>query len=284
MLGRLPDLLANKVASYCALAFGDASDEVEACISAAARACPDGLRVKELLETFEAYREIAAFAHTAGKVRPLDTIYDMACGHGMLGALLAYRFPKRQVVCVDTERRPIFDAFVNAFREFGHAAEGEDAPMSNLSFEEGDALKVPLSPACMVAAVHACNDLARHIIEAARAATAAWAVLPCCIRAGTYLPCRAAGTLLDDDDAKHVLYCGVVAGMFEAEAIHAIDKRITNRNIIICGGLRLQSYAASKFMQSCGRSSESPSSERNCLTPVRPGDEVVHVSKDGVVS
>eukprot|EP00419_Tripos_fusus_P020702 CAMPEP_0172742510 /NCGR_PEP_ID=MMETSP1074-20121228/129706_1 /TAXON_ID=2916 /ORGANISM="Ceratium fusus, Strain PA161109" /LENGTH=142 /DNA_ID=CAMNT_0013573069 /DNA_START=35 /DNA_END=460 /DNA_ORIENTATION=+ len=88
MLGRLPDLLANKVASYCALAFGDASDEVEACISAAARACPDGLRVKELLETFEAYREIAAFAHTAGKVRPLDTIYDMACGHGMLGALL----------------------------------------------------------------------------------------------------------------------------------------------------------------------------------------------------
>lgn len=257
MLGRLPQDVADAVVRYSALAFGEGSDEVSLCFQAAARACPDGLRVKELLENLEAYREIAAFAHDAGKRKPLETIYDMACGHGLLGLLLAYRFPQVNVVCVDTSRRPIFDALVQGFRQHGVALGAEPEPLSNLRFEEADALSLQLPPASMVVAVHACNELNRQLLDAAEAAGATWAVLPCCIRAGTYLPCRVGGALKDDDDITHTLNCGVVAGLYKAERLQTIDRRITNRNIVICGGLGVVDYAAACELCTEGRPSKS---------------------------
>eukprot|EP00931_Biecheleriopsis_adriatica_P059369 TRINITY_DN35517_c0_g1_i2.p1 TRINITY_DN35517_c0_g1~~TRINITY_DN35517_c0_g1_i2.p1 ORF type:complete len:110 (+),score=24.83 TRINITY_DN35517_c0_g1_i2:94-423(+) len=98
----------------------------------------------------------------------------------------------------------------------------------------------------MIAAVHACNDLTRRLVERAQGSAAIWAVLPCCIRSGTYLPCRLGGTLSDDDDVKHTLLCGVVAGLFGAERLQAIDRRITNRNIVICGGAGFETYEEAK--------------------------------------
>uniref|UniRef100_A0A7S4Q0I8 Methyltransferase domain-containing protein n=1 Tax=Alexandrium monilatum TaxID=311494 RepID=A0A7S4Q0I8_9DINO len=243
MLGRLSRRMAEAVTSYSALAFGAGSDEVALCFAAAAEACPDGLRVKELLESLEAYREIAAFAHDARKRKPLGTIYDMACGHGLLGLLFAYRFPDVNVVCVDTSKRPVFDALVRGFRLHGVALGGEAEPLSNLRFEEADALSLRLPPGSMVVAVHACNELNRRLLDAAAAAGATWAVLPCCIRAGTYLPCRVGGALKDDDDVTHTLNCGVVAGIYKAERVQTIDRRITNRNVVICGGVGIGDYA-----------------------------------------
>ena len=59
---------------------------------------PKSLRVKELFETIESFRLIEkqiagvnAAAKKSGSKR-IDTIYDLACGHGLLGVLLAYRF------------------------------------------------------------------------------------------------------------------------------------------------------------------------------------------------
>lgn len=253
MLDKLPFAVAEAVTSYCALAFGEGSDEVSLCLKAAARTCPDGVRVKELLESVEAYREIAAFAHDAGKRRPLDCIYDMACGHGMLGLFLAYRFPHINVVCVDKAKRPVFDALVQGFRSHGIAVGDEPEPLSNLCFEEADALGLQLPAKSMVVAVHACNELNRQVLDAAVAAGSVWAVLPCCIRAGTYLPCRVGGVLKDDDDIKHTLNCGVVAGIYRAERLQTIDRRITNRNVIICGGAGIESYAAACQLCAEGR-------------------------------
>jgi len=253
MLGRLPQAASEAVASYCANAFGSSSYEVATCLQAAAELCPDGLRVKELLESFEAYREIAAFVHDAGKLRPIDVIYDIACGHGIVGILLAYRFPQRRVECVDLSQRDVFEALVNAFQKHGEAAEGETVPLSNLNFNETDFTTLDLRERSMLVAVHACNELNRQVIDAARNAGATWAVLPCCVRAGTYLSCRVGGAIADDDDTKHVLNCGVVAGRYGAERLQTIDRRITNRNILICGGAGFQDYDDVRQICSQGR-------------------------------
>ena len=59
----------------------------------------------------------------------LNTIFDLACGHGLLGVLLAYRFGcpdgdsctskhcrgDIKVVCVDLERRAAFNHYVEGF-------------------------------------------------------------------------------------------------------------------------------------------------------------------------
>merc|ERR1712039_757192 len=121
---------------------------------------------------------------------------------------------------------------------------------------EGDALVVDIPPRSMVAAVHACNELNPRIIERARAVDAAWAVLPCCVRAGTYLPCRIGGTLKDDDEAKHMINCGVVAGQYNADRLQAIDRRITNRNVLICGGANFANYAEATRRCSEGNSAQ----------------------------
>jgi hypothetical protein len=46
------------------------------------------------------------------------------CAAGLLGMLLAYRFPECTVHCVDLERRESFDAFMAAFELKGQPADG----------------------------------------------------------------------------------------------------------------------------------------------------------------
>ena len=90
--------------------------ELVRALAACAAACPTALRVKELLESVEAYAVAEAFiSGCAVRGRPTHTIADVACGHGMVGLLLAYRFPHSKVVCCDLARRPAFDAMVGAF-------------------------------------------------------------------------------------------------------------------------------------------------------------------------
>jgi tRNA1(Val) A37 N6-methylase TrmN6 len=49
----------------------------------------------------------------------VEIIYDLACGHGLLGVMLAHRFPRLRVVCVDLKRRPAFDHYLEVYRGFG---------------------------------------------------------------------------------------------------------------------------------------------------------------------
>jgi hypothetical protein len=69
------------------------------------------VRVKELFENLEAFKVISRFVIAANKTRvaednpPLESIVELAGGHGLLSVLLAYRFPQLQVVCYDLLKR-----------------------------------------------------------------------------------------------------------------------------------------------------------------------------------
>mmetsp|Transcript_22758 Transcript_22758/g.51321 ORF Transcript_22758/g.51321 Transcript_22758/m.51321 type:complete len:411 (+) Transcript_22758:265-1497(+) len=200
---------------------------------------PQYLRVKELFESVEAYRVVASHLLSAQQQgKQVDAIWDMASGHGLVGVLLAYRFPRKKVVCVDLERRPAFDAYVQAWRAEGHALEeaGEAESLSNLEFRLGDlneAMHKVTSSSCVIA-VHACNEANRDTVEGARSRGAIWAVMPCCIRQKLYLP---DASLELDDQTRYTLLAGAFANQYGAQILRTIDRRITARHVVICGGL-----------------------------------------------
>jgi len=200
------------------------SDELATMISEISRRYPSYLRVKELFETVEAYKRIGQAIYEQWRAGHVETIYDFACGHGLLGILLAYRFPKLRVVCVDLERRPAFDHYLEVARDLGVALE-------NVSYVEADFRNLALPPKSYVICIHACNEATKIALEAATAAGACYAAMPCCIRDGIYL--RRIKHV--DDPTRYAAAVGVIAGRFGAYKITAIDERITNRNLIILG-------------------------------------------------
>ena len=185
---------------------------------------PKYLRVKELFETFEAYRRIGQAIYEQWREGNVETIYDLACGHGLLGILLAWRFPALRVVCVDRERRPAFDHYLEIVRE-------QAVPMENVEYIESDFNDVELDPRSYVICIHACNEGTRDALDMAGSANACFAAMPCCIRDRLYL--RRINHL--DDDKRYTAAVGVIAGRYGAYKITAIDERITNRNLIILG-------------------------------------------------
>ena len=200
------------------------SDELATMISEISRRHPSYLRVKELFETVEAYKRIGQAIYEQWRAGHVETIYDFACGHGLLGILLAYRFPKLRVVCVDLERRPAFDHYLEVARDLG-------VTLENVSYVEADFKNLALPPKSYVICIHACNEATKIALEVATAAGACYAAMPCCIRDGIYLH-RIKHV---DDPTRYAAAVGVIAGQFGAYKITAIDERITNRNLIILG-------------------------------------------------
>lgn len=199
------------------------------------------LRVKELFESLESFKVISSLILTAKQQgREIETIFDMACGHGLVGILLGYRFPRTRVVLVDLKRRPAFDAFVDAWKAQGVALPSTDhtsSPLGNIEYREADLNDISLREVdskSLVVALHGCNEANTNAVEGARANGALWAVMPCCIPQGLTLPeC----SLEIDDDARYMLLCGAFANEHGAQMIRTIDRRITARPLILCGGL-----------------------------------------------
>jgi len=202
------------------------SEELAAIIGRIAERHPKQLRVKELFETVEAYKRIGQAIYEQWRAGRVEVVYDFACGHGLLGLLLAQRFGKLRVVCVDLERRPAFDHYLAVARGLGVSLE-------NISYVEGDFTELDLPPKSYVICIHACNEGTKDALEMAVAAAACYAAMPCCIRDGIYL--RRIKHV--DDDVRYAAAVGVIAGRYGAYKITAIDGRITNRNLIILGGL-----------------------------------------------
>lgn len=200
------------------------SDRLGALVAAISRRHPRYLRVKELFETMEAYKRIGQAVYEQWRAGNVETVYDFACGHGLLGILLAYRFGKARVVCVDLERRP-------AFGHYLEVAAGLGLDFPSLSFVEGDFKEQTLGPKSYVICIHACNEATRDALRMARAANACFAAMPCCIRDGIYI--RRINHV--DDDTRYASAVGVIAGQFGAYKITAIDPRITNRNLVVLG-------------------------------------------------
>ena len=203
------------------------SDRLATMIAEISRQYPSYLRVKELFETFEAYKRIGQHVYEQWKAGRVERIYEMCAGHGLLGILLAYRFPKLSIVCVDAERRPAFDHYLAVARELGVA-------LANIGYVESDIAAVPIEPPAYVIIIHGCNEVTKLALERAVEAGACFAAMPCCIRDGIYL--RRIKHV--DDATRYAAAVGVIAGQFGADKITAIDERITNRHLILLGSGR----------------------------------------------
>ncbi|KAK3280105.1 hypothetical protein CYMTET_12046 [Cymbomonas tetramitiformis] len=201
---------------------------------------PHLVRVKEVFESVEAFLALENFLVACAKHRTVHRIVDLACGHGLVGLLLAYRFPQRQVVCVDIERRAAFQAFMDAFDRWGHKHGKASTPvMENVTFLAADNAEAAnyIDAQTCVTVVHGCNEVNRDCIEMAKANDALWAAMPCCVPSDLYLP-GCSIRLMDglNADTRYSALCGSMAHMYRAQWLIQIDRRITNRNILIAGG------------------------------------------------
>lgn len=203
---------------------------------------PKHLRIKELVETVEAALVIGDEIYTQTQSNPdlVSSMFDMACGHGLLGCLLAYRFAHLQVVCVDTERRPCFDTYLKAFRSCGIADKHESLPLTNITFIEADLGSVELPKGAFLAGVHACNGATGVILDMAAKISAGYAVIPCCIPdalCAVQTSRSGSGTKSSmGDDTRYAVQVGVIAKTFAARRVCCIERRITNRNLVVLGG------------------------------------------------
>ena len=201
------------------------SDRLATMIAEISRRYPSYLRVKETFETVEAYKRIGQDVYEQWKAGGVEHVYDLCAGHGLLGILLAHRFPKLSVGCVDIDQRPAFEHYVEVARDLG-------VPLENIGYVESDIASFRPEPRSYLICIHACNELTKIALEKAREAGACYAAMPCCIRDGIYI--RRVKHV--DDRVRYATSVGVIAGQYGAHKITAIDERITNRNLIILGG------------------------------------------------
>mmetsp|Transcript_2252 Transcript_2252/g.3485 ORF Transcript_2252/g.3485 Transcript_2252/m.3485 type:complete len:271 (-) Transcript_2252:35-847(-) len=216
------------------------------------------LRVKEIYESFEVYKEIANFivatqrtlqslqsttsntTTTENITYPkVEKIVELACGHGLVGLLLAYRFPHLQVSLYDLFARPTYAAFVQSFEKYGFKRPGESLVLPNVQLFEQDIYSTGREELrnSVVVCVHGCGQVNQHTIEMAISSGAAgWAVLPCCIVKESYLDASCSVQLSGDSTRYHVL-CGALAHRYRAQLVAEIDQRITNRYVFIAGGV-----------------------------------------------
>jgi hypothetical protein len=183
---------------------------------------PKHLRVKELFETMESFARIGQAIYDGYRQGQVRRIYDLACGHGLLGILFAWRFKDVEVVCVDRERRDAFDHYLNVAIECGHRIE-------NVKVTESDIREVQIQRRSFVVCIHACNEATKIALDSATRADVPFAAMPCCIRDGIYF--RRMSHL--DEQARYTAAVGVIAGLYGADKVTAIDVRITNRNLIV---------------------------------------------------
>ena len=287
--------------------------ELAAAVRVVARVAPRWTRVKELVESVEAFRHALAFLAEAegdrgGRV--IHTCFDMACGHGLVGVLFAYAFPEKTARACDWARRPAFDAYARVFgalaaceakgerfdyrawesanagrvdaaletlarlkeKAFEGAttidtsvrdASGDErsknpklsdaafadgllrtldetlpgATLGNVCFTRGDlvSLEPLVNENAFVMALHGCNESTRDALALARRANAPWCVMPCCVVKDLYAPECVLSNL--DDATRYAFLCGVLAHKYGASLVRSVDRRITNRPVMLFGGL-----------------------------------------------
>jgi len=211
---------------------------------------PKHLRLKEVLESLECFRVVARRIS-----KDITTVLDLCCGHGILGIYVAYRYPSVQkVVCVDLKPSRAFADFkqmleteaekemmdleaMDATANMHTPQKNQDGaqvrtlpPCSNVEFVLADAKDVELNQSTLAIVVHGCNDITKTVLEKAREASSPFAVMPCCIKDKLYgIAVHRTGS----DEKKYDITCGLIAGLFNAKAMCAIDSRITPRNLMI---------------------------------------------------
>ena len=201
---------------------------------------PTHLRVKELFETVEAAK------HAGSHINQLDpkpgTIYDLACGHGLGGVLLGYRFPSINVVCVDRQQRKCFATYMEAFKIHG---EGKDLA-ENVTFVEGEVEEGNTIAGTVVEdnsyhlCIHGCNEMSTIALEIAKRTHSGYTIVPCCIRESCFgvRTKSAYNRWKMSDDVRYAVQVGYLGGQVHCDRIACIDRRITNRNLVIIGDFK----------------------------------------------
>ena len=70
------------------------------------------------------------------------------------------------------------------------------------------------------------------MLRMAQAAEGHWVAMPCCIRDGLFTD---ANINLSGEADRYAVMCGILAATFSAKRVTSIDRRITNRHIMIMG-------------------------------------------------
>lgn len=107
-------------------------------------------------------------------------------GHGLLGILLAYRFPEMKVKCVDLDIRAATDHLIEAWSVEGFPAPGHELPLDNLEVIQADVNDIELTKSTFVCCIHACNEANLLILRKSEAVGASYGMMPCCIPDGIY--------------------------------------------------------------------------------------------------
>jgi len=156
----------------------------------------------------------------------IDRVVEAACGHGLVGMLLAHCLLGTPVVGIDLVERPSTRVARAAWERWGR-------PLDNFRCLQGDARDAAdLDGHSLVVAVHACNEATLDVLDMARAAGSLWSVMPCCMPRRLYLPGCGASVRHED---RYPLLCGVLAGQHGAELIKGISPTITDKNLLLVG-------------------------------------------------
>eukprot|EP00554_Chaetoceros_debilis_P004227 CAMPEP_0194080668 /NCGR_PEP_ID=MMETSP0149-20130528/6633_1 /TAXON_ID=122233 /ORGANISM="Chaetoceros debilis, Strain MM31A-1" /LENGTH=401 /DNA_ID=CAMNT_0038762435 /DNA_START=78 /DNA_END=1283 /DNA_ORIENTATION=- len=210
------------------------------CLSFMVAALPQHyVRVKELLESVETFMHVERLMKRSSKhgqkATKISHIYDIGCGHGLVGMLCAASFPHITVHAIDRVPRDSFQAQREAFVSSG-------CSLSNLSFEAGDLsiLRNRIESSSdghhfgehsLMLCVHGCKSLTHDSIEMAIRQNWAWLSLPCCLQADNHISEKT--SLKVTDQMRFTMLCGAIVAKYEPEIVTTIDSRITGRGIVI---------------------------------------------------
>jgi SAM-dependent methyltransferase len=178
---------------------------------------------KELYESWEVARRV----HRVLRRRRCRRVVDLACGHGLTGALLLL-LDRRLPVALGVDRRlpPSATALL--------ASLGAEWPFlrEQLTLREADIESVALAADDVVVSVHACGGLTDVVLKRAIAARAVVAVLPCCHVVDAHHPLAAwlePALAVDVDRAQRLRAAG-----YDVRAAR-IDPTITPKNRLLLG-------------------------------------------------
>ena len=218
------------------------------------------VRIKEVLESMEVYFQFWDLLYRNKKRhKQLTHVYDIGCGHGLVGMLIAAACPHIEVLSLDRLPQKSYRAQQHAFQE---ARQGR--PLTNLQFQVGDlhTLRDLISTKekddtsndetnkqqpqhGLILCVHGCKELTHESIEFAKERDWGYLALPCCLQVKDQLcekvPASVTTTTIEtttnvkisSDHTRYALLCGAMAGRYIPEKITTIDSRITGRNIVL---------------------------------------------------
>jgi len=239
----LSDLLPNKRAALWRLLFTSSVPHLAGMISILP---PQYVRIKELLESLEVFGHVERLLlskQQRKKTRRISHIYDIGCGHGLVGMLCAAAFPDITVHAIDRIPRESFQAQRTAFQSAGVSLDNLQFMAGDLSVFQNDNMDdddtniaaedgYNKSDNRLALCVHGCKALTHESIELAQHHQWAWLVLPCCLQAEHHLG-DATSLKGVSDDVRFAMLCGAMAAKYQAETVATIDSRITARGIVL---------------------------------------------------